>query len=69
MRVLAAAEAVAGARKSALGVLPQWDLSDLYPGPDSPALTADLARLAEDAEAFHRRHQGRLAELSGAALG
>ena len=69
MRVLAAAEAAVAARKAALGPLPEWDLSDLYPGPDSEALTHDLARLAEEAEAFRARCQGRLGELSGAELG
>jgi oligoendopeptidase F len=69
MRAAASAEMAAVDRKAALGALPQWDLADLYPGPDSPALQADLARLAEDAEAFRRRHGGRLTDLSGAALG
>jgi hypothetical protein len=32
-------------------------------------LTHDLARLADDAEAFRQRYEGKLAELSGAALG
>src|SRR6201993_2495979 len=63
-------EAVAiGQRQAALGELPQWDLSDLYPAPDSEALRHDLAQLADDAEAFRERYQGRLANLSGAALG
>jgi oligoendopeptidase F len=63
-------EAVAkGQRQAALGELPQWDLSDLYPGPDSEALRDDLAQLADDADAFCERYQGRLADLSGAALG
>src|SRR5277367_3709904 len=62
-------EAATGQRKLALGTLPEWDLSDLYPGPDSGALTRDLAQLAEDVEAFRQRHEGRLADLSGAALG
>src|SRR5271154_3019012 len=62
-------EAATGQRKLALGTLPEWDLSDLYSGPDSGALTCDLARLADDAEAFRERYQGRLADLSGAALG
>src|ERR1700757_4403634 len=63
-------EAVAiGQRQAALGELPQWDLSDLYPAPDSEALRHDLAQLADDAEAFRERYQGRLADLSGAALG
>jgi oligoendopeptidase F len=65
----AAAEPAAGERQRALGELPRWDLSDLYPGSDSEALKRDLARLAEDAEAFRERYQGRLADLSGAALG
>src|SRR5215467_8982175 len=52
-----------------LSALPEWDLSDLYPGRDSPALTQDLGRLAADAEAFRRRYEGRLAELTGAELG
>src|SRR5437899_2589097 len=56
-------------RQGALGDLPEWDLSDLYPGRDSEALTRDLARLARDGEAFRESYQGRLAILSGAALG
>jgi oligoendopeptidase F len=63
-------EAVAiGQRQAAFGELPQWDLSDLYPGPDSEALRHDLTQLADDADAFRERYQGRLADLSGAALG
>jgi oligoendopeptidase F len=69
MRVRAAAELAAGQRKSTLGVLPEWDLSDLYPGPESEALTRDLAELAGNAGAFREHYQGRLAALSGAALG
>ncbi len=69
MRLQAVAETAAGQKKAALGTLPEWNLSDLYPGPDSPALTGDLARLADDAAAFHQRYEGKLADLSGAALG
>jgi oligoendopeptidase F len=69
MRLQAVAETAAGQKKAVLGALPEWNLSDLYPGPDSPALTADLARLADDAAAFHQRYEGNLADLSGAALG
>ena len=57
-----------GQGREAAGALPEWDLSDLYPGPDSEALARDLAQLAADADAFRQRYQGRLAELSGAAL-
>ncbi len=69
MRLQAVAETAARQKKAALGTLPEWNLSDLYPGPDSPALTGDLARLADDAAAFHQRYEGKLADLSGAALG
>ena len=69
MRLQAVAETAAGQKKAALGTLPEWNLSDLYPGPESPALTGDLARLADDAAAFHQRYEGKLADLSGAALG
>src|SRR5271169_14926 len=69
MRFQAVAEMAAGQKKAALGTLPEWNLSDLYPGPDSPALTGDLARLADDGAAFHQRYEGKLADLSGAALG
>jgi oligoendopeptidase F len=69
MHVRAATEPAAGRRQTALDNLPEWDLSDLYPGRDSEALKHDLSRLAGDAEAFRERYQGRLADLSGAALG
>jgi oligoendopeptidase F len=48
--------------------LPAWDLSDLYTAPDSPQLTADLARAEQTAKAFAQSHAGTLASLSGAAL-
>jgi oligoendopeptidase F len=48
--------------------LPEWDLSDLYPGRDSPELARDLAQLAADAASFRARYEGRLAALSGAEL-
>jgi oligoendopeptidase F len=50
------------------GALPSWDLADLYPGPDSPALTADFAAAEADARAFEAAHAGKLAATSGAAL-
>jgi oligoendopeptidase F len=48
--------------------LPSWNLSDLYESPESPAIEADLARVAEDARAFAGAHEGRLADLPGAEL-
>ena len=69
MKLRAAAEPAVGRQSVVPGDLPEWDLSDLYPGRDSEVLTRDLARLAADAEAFRARYQRRLADLSGAALG
>ena len=51
-----------------LGPLPQWDLSDLYPGRDSAALKAALADSESGAQQFRSRYEGKLAALSGADL-
>jgi len=48
--------------------LPGWDLSDLYPGIDSPELEAELVGGAEAAKAFAARWQGKVGGLSGKAL-
>ena len=48
--------------------LPVWDLSDLYPSPDHPAVTADFDRSAAQAKAFSNAYAGKLATLPGAAL-
>ncbi len=50
------------------GELPQWDLSDLYPSPDSPILAAALDGAEADAKAFAAAHGGTLAGLTGRAL-
>jgi oligoendopeptidase F len=49
--------------------LPEWDLSDLYPGPDSPELKAALAELETRARDFEASFQGKVGALSGDALG
>ncbi|OJW22806.1 MAG: oligoendopeptidase F [Rhodospirillales bacterium 69-11] len=54
--------------QAADATLPAWDLSDLYPGPDSPAVQADLAAAEQHASRFATAYQGRLASLSGAEL-
>ncbi len=51
-----------------LGTLPAWDLSDLYPGTDSPELKQDLDRCETAAKDFRSRYEGKLADLDGAAL-
>ena len=45
--------------------LPEWDLSHLYDGPDTPGLENDLAEAQKRAKAFQEGYQGRLADLSG----
>ena len=44
--------------------LPEWNLDDLYPGMDSPALKSDLDEARGRAEAFKERWRGHLAELA-----
>jgi oligoendopeptidase F len=51
--------------KGGIGALPQWDLSDLYAGIDSPEIAGDLARSDTLALAFEERYKGRLADLAG----
>jgi oligoendopeptidase F len=53
---------------SAEATLPTWDLSDLYPAPDSPEVEADFRRADEQAKAFAAAYAGKLAGLTGAAL-
>ncbi|NWG46246.1 MAG: M3 family oligoendopeptidase [Alphaproteobacteria bacterium] len=42
---------------------PRWDLSDLYPAPDSVELADDMAALRRAARDFAQTHRGRIAEL------
>src|SRR6201994_792993 len=48
--------------------LPSWDLGDLYSGPDSPFVEADLAKADHAARSFATAHQGKLGAISGTAL-
>ncbi len=67
-RADAVRETVSESGGGALGPLPDWDLADLYPAMDSPAVAADLAAAEAEATAFAERHEGRLADLDGEAL-
>ena len=51
-----------------LGDLPTWNLADLYSSPTGTDLDADLKRAAEEATAFARDYEGKIAGLDGAAL-
>ncbi len=57
-----------GSSAAAAEALPGWDLSDLYPAPDSPAVERDFAAAAREAKAFAVACAGRLAAASGAEL-
>jgi oligoendopeptidase F len=50
--------------KGIIGALPEWDLSDLYSGLDSPEIASDLARSDAQCRAFEERYKGKLAALA-----
>ncbi|WP_029616734.1 M3 family oligoendopeptidase [Pseudorhizobium marinum] len=54
----------AAAADPALGLLPVWKLSDLYPAKDSPAFTADMEKATTLSSAFEAKWKGRLAEAA-----
>jgi len=56
------------ATEKKLGSLPTWDLTDLYPGMESPALKADLAQAEKAAAGLETRCKGRVATLPGDEL-
>ena len=58
---------------AALGALPEWDLSDLYPAIESAEVRRDLERAHSECVAFESDYRGKLAALAdrpdgGAAL-
>jgi oligoendopeptidase F len=63
-----AAPALKTAVDKALGDLPEWNLADLYPAPDSPAFRSDLDRARALAAAFQAAWKGKLAGSPGEAL-
>jgi oligoendopeptidase F len=50
--------------ESGLGVLPEWDLTALYPAPDAPQVAEDLARVHREAEEFAAAWRGKLADIA-----
>jgi oligoendopeptidase F len=49
---------------TALGALPEWDLSALYPAIDSPEVARDLDRADADSAAFAAAYRGKLSSLA-----
>ena len=64
-RAFSAAPAAAPASEAALGDLPLWNLTHLYPSQTSDVFRADLERAATDAVAFEAKWKGKLAEAAG----
>ena len=58
------APASAGAAATDLGALPEWNLADLYPAMDDPAVKADLQKAVDDARAFEAANKGKLETLA-----
>ena len=56
-------------RRGAAESLPQWDLSDFYPGLRSPRINSDLGKARREARAFRKRFKGRQTDLNGAEFG
>ena len=55
--------------QSSLGSMPEWDLSDLYSGPDAPELERDLAFAATEARRLKDRYQGKIAAMGADGAG
>jgi oligoendopeptidase F len=60
---LSAPEAAHAASKGDLGILPEWNLADLYPGMEAPEFKRDLAHVDEESKAFAATYQGKLPTL------
>ncbi|WP_315795776.1 M3 family oligoendopeptidase [Bradyrhizobium sp. SZCCHNRI3043] len=50
------------AAKAGIGVLPEWNLGDLYMGIDAPEIAHDLAKMDSECVAFETDYKGKLAE-------
>ena len=51
-------------KTSKLGVLPEWNLNDLYPSLDSPEIKRDLEQADSDCATFEQDFKGRLAAMA-----
>ena len=58
-----ARDAARSSSKDDLGPLPEWNLTDLYPGMDAPEFKRDLAHADAESKAFAAAYQGKLATL------
>ena len=58
-----ASKAATGADAN-LGLLPEWDLTHLYPATDAPAVQHDLDSAEQQAHAFEAAYKGQLEALA-----
>ena len=58
----------ANATTGSFGDLPDWDLTDLYPAPDSAEFARDMAALETGCAAFAVAYEGKLGRLDAAGL-
>ena len=49
--------------------LPEWDLTDIYPAPDSAEIESDFQRAVKLSKDLAKRYQGNLADINGKELG
>ncbi|MBM7069194.1 M3 family oligoendopeptidase [Actibacterium sp. 188UL27-1] len=61
-------DAQPGGGADSLGDLPEWDLTDLYSGPDAPELKRDLDWLEKACSDFARDFEGKLADLDAKGM-
>ncbi len=50
------------------GDLPEWDLTDLYPAPDSAEFSTDMARLRQSCTGFAASYEGKLEGLDAGGM-
>jgi oligoendopeptidase F len=58
----------ANASGAGLGKLPEWDLTDLYSGPDAPEFARDMDWLDKACADFAAAYEGKLATLDAAGM-
>jgi oligoendopeptidase F len=63
----AARSAIANKAAKKLGELPEWNLADLYPAMDAPAVKNDLDHGESECIEFEKAYKGRLAEMATSA--
>ena len=51
-------------KSNLLGELPEWDLDDLYPSPDSKRISEDIGWLKVECKAFASDYEGKLSTLT-----